>query len=291
MPRLLFAIAAVCVLSTSAFADETLKYRVVMHITASQSIPVADADGHAMSVVSGQGLGFMPDGGIVKTSFVSATDYVHGNGSAVVYYDTVFPDGSVLWIKGTGGRSTVKGDATEFNLPLTITSGKGKYAGANGDGLMTGIRASSLPTSGAELALDFTINLKTGDQAEAAKGMLMKAVAAIRADRDVALIAFQKGEGGFRQGDLYPFCARISDGKGLAGPVATLAGSDARTLKDINGKPFGQEQYDAAVKNPEGAVTLIEYMFPKPGTTTPPVPKASWITRIGDLYCGVGYYK
>jgi hypothetical protein len=291
MKHLLLTTALCSLFAGTAIADETLKYRVVVHITAAQSIPVADVDGHALSVTSGQGLGFMPDGAVIKTSFVSTTDYVHGTGTGNVYYNMVFPDGSVLWVKGVNGQTMSKGDVTEFKVPLTIISGNGKYIGTNGDGLMTGIRASSLPTSGAELALDFTINLKSGNQADAAKAMLTKAVAAIKADRDVALIAFQKGEGGFRDVDLYPFCSRISDGKGLAGPVATLAGTDARTLKDINGKPFGQEQYDAAVKNPEGVMTLVEYMFPKPGTTTPAVPKASWITRIGDLACGVGYYK
>jgi hypothetical protein len=291
MKRILLLTAAACALSTSAFADETLKYRLAMHITASQSIPVADADGHALSVVSGQGLGFMADGGIVKTTFVSATDYVHGNGSAVVYYDMVFPDGSVLWIKGTGGRSTVKGDVTEFNLPLTVTSGKGKYAGANGDGLMTGIRASSLPTSGAELALDFTVNLKTGDQAEAAKAMLLKAVAAVKADRDVALAMFTQGVGGFRQGDLYPFCNKISDGKVIAGPVTfILPGTDGRTLKDSTGKPFGQEIFAAAQK-PEGQLTEVTYTFPKAGTSAPMFQKVTYVTKVGDLICGVGYYK
>jgi hypothetical protein len=30
--------------------------------------------------------------------------------------------------------------------------------------------------------------------------------------------------------------------------------------------------------------------FPKPGTTEP-VPKESYMTRVGDQGCGVGYYK
>jgi hypothetical protein len=49
--------------------------------------------------------------------------------------------------------------------------------------------------------------------AQEARAMLDKAVAAVRADRDVALAMFNKGEGGFRDRDLYPFCFRIADGK------------------------------------------------------------------------------
>jgi hypothetical protein len=32
-------------------------------------------------------------------------------------------------------------------------------------------------------------------------------------------------------------------------------------------------------------------MFPRPGADKTPVPKVSLATRVGDLGCGVGYYK
>jgi hypothetical protein len=127
--------------------------------------------------------------------------------------------------------------------------------------------------------------------ADEAKAMLLKAVAAVKADEAVALAMFNKGEGGFRDRDLYPFCFRIADGKGVATPVAVPAGTDLRTLKDPTGKAFGLETYAAAQK-PEGQITEVSgYMFPKPGTTAPAVPKVSFATRVGDLVCGVGYYK
>jgi len=37
---------------------------------------------------------------------------------------------------------------------------------------------------------------------------------------------FLKGEGGFLDRDLYPFCFRIADGKTLASPKAVPAGTD-----------------------------------------------------------------
>ncbi len=120
--------------------------------------------------------------------------------------------------------------------------------------------------------------------------MLDKAVAAVKSDRDVALAMFNKGEGGFRDRDLYPFCMRASDGRGVAGPVYVLSGTDTKTLADLTGKVYGQEIYAAAQK-PEGQITEISYMAPKPGTTAPPFPKVSFVTRVGDLGCGVGYYK
>ena len=126
--------------------------------------------------------------------------------------------------------------------------------------------------------------------ADEAKAMLLKAVAAVKADRDVALMMFNKGEGGFKDRDLYAFCDRIGDGKVVAGLAGIPAGTDIRTLQDTTGKAIGLELY-AAMQKPEGQITEVSYMFSKPGTTAPAVPKVSFVTRVGDLGCGVGYYK
>ena len=88
-----------------------------------------------------------------------------------------------------------------------------------------------------------------GGTAEEAKAMLVKAVAAVKADKNKALDMFNKGEGGFRDRDLYPFCFNISDGKSVAvgNPNAKqLLGQDQRTLKDVTGKAVGLEQFAAA---------------------------------------------
>jgi Single Cache domain 2 len=129
--------------------------------------------------------------------------------------------------------------------------------------------------------------------ADEAKAMLVKAVAAVKADKAKALDMFNKGEGGFLDRDLYVFCFNISDGKEVAvgNPNAKrLLGQDGRTYKDATGKAFGLEQFAAAQK-PEGQFTEVHYMFPKPGADTTPVQKVSFTTRVDDLVCGVGYYK
>src|SRR5215467_11242827 len=91
--------------------------------------------------------------------------------------------------------------------------------------------------------------------AEEAKAMLVKVIAAVKADRDVALAMFVKGEGGFKDRDLYPFCVRLSDGKILASPIAVLAGTDTRALKDSTGKAFGDEMLKIEASSPEGQIT------------------------------------
>jgi hypothetical protein len=54
--------------------------------------------------------------------------------------------------------------------------------------------------------------------------------------------------------------------------------------------PRGGGSDSAAAQKPEGQITEVgPYMFPKPGTTAPVVPKVSFVARAGDLGCGVGY--
>jgi Cache domain len=126
-----------------------------------------------------------------------------------------------------------------------------------------------------------------GSAAEA-KAMLERVVVAVKADKAKALAMFNAGEGGFKDRDLQPFCFNVSDGKIVASTVPNLLGTDIRMLKDKVGKEFGQENYKAAI---EGKITEVSYMFPRPGTDPTPFQKVSFITGIGDIGCGVGYYK
>jgi hypothetical protein len=38
-------------------------------------------------------------------------------------------------------------------------------------------------------------------------------------------------------------------------------------------------------------ISEVGYLFPKLGPDKTPVPKVSFVTKVGDIYCGVGYYK
>lgn len=134
---------------------------------------------------------------------------------------------------------------------------------------------------------------ETLGNADEAMAMLLRTVEAIKADRDEALELIATGDGGFLDRDLYPFCFNLSDGliHPFANPNATAVfGKDERTIVDANGKPFGLEIYTAAQK-PEGEITEVRYVFPKPGSDPTPLPKVAFVTRAGDLGCGVGYYE
>src|SRR6476660_4154045 len=66
---------------------------------------------------------------------------------------------------------------------------------------------------------------------EEAKAMLERAVAAVQEDKAKALDMFNKGEGGFKDRDLYVACANASEGLVTAHP--TMKG---KQLKAILGK-------------------------------------------------------
>jgi signal transduction histidine kinase len=123
-----------------------------------------------------------------------------------------------------------------------------------------------------------------GTAAEA-KAMLDEAAIEMKADPAAAIVKFNDPDGAFRDRDLYVFCANVSDGVLVAHPK--IVGTDLRTLKDINGKPFGAEMLDGAR---EGEITEVSYMWPRPDGGDP-VAKNSYVIGLGEHICGVGYYE
>src|SRR5437016_5855154 len=106
-----------------------------------------------------------------------------------------------------------------------------------------------------------------------ARAMLLRVSAAVKADRDGALKKFTPGEDGFRNRDIYPYCFTLNDGMVVTGQTR---GNDIRNLKDPTGKTFGREIFDAAQK-PEGEITEIRYLAPRPGDDRTPVAKVSYV--------------
>ena len=123
--------------------------------------------------------------------------------------------------------------------------------------------------------------------ADEARWMLKRVVSAVEADEPKALDAFSHGTGGFRTQGTYVFCISAADGRMSAHPDSKLVGQDARALRDPNGKAFAAEMLDAAKP---GQVAEVSYLYPRPGSTVP-VRKTSFVTKVRDQVCGVGYYS
>jgi signal transduction histidine kinase len=121
--------------------------------------------------------------------------------------------------------------------------------------------------------------------AEEARAMLERAVATVERDKAEALEIFNEEGGEFRDRDLYVFCANESDGIETAHP--THKGSKLSEMKDANGFAFGKEIMRTAEA---GKISEVAYMWPQPGSDIP-VQKITYVTKVTDQICGVGYYK
>jgi hypothetical protein len=121
---------------------------------------------------------------------------------------------------------------------------------------------------------------------EEAKAMLERAVTAVKEDKAKALDMFNKGEGGFKDRDLYVWCANASDGIVTATPYWNRG----KQLKDLEGKrgaPFGQTVMQNAT---EGTIKETTDVWPR-HPTGEVREKTVFYTKAGDQICGVGYYK
>jgi hypothetical protein len=125
-----------------------------------------------------------------------------------------------------------------------------------------------------------------GTPAEA-KAMLEKVIAGMKADKTKTLAQISKGEAGFKDRDLYPYCAG-ADGKYVAHPDASRIGLVLKDVKDKSGKAYGEEIAKVAA---EGKIAEVSYVFPRPGGDGSPVPKVGLVTKVADYICVVGYYK
>jgi hypothetical protein len=300
MKHCLLATVAACALSTAAQAQqmqhvsfsvpkENVKYNV------SQNLDIRDVPNHFVRMFETQAkLSNASVNGVeLAEVFLSGVNEVT-NGSSFFrgYMVFVANNGDKFYSQNAAVAQVGADGSTAVMWNGLITGGTGQFAGIHGftRTVNTALNITSNAPGSPQYEIDYTIPaaVKSGT-AEEAKAMLAKAVAAVKADRDVALAMFNKGEGGFKQGDLYPFCFRMSDGKAVAGG-GTPNGDDIRTTKDAVGKASGLEIY-AAGQKPEGQITEVTYTLAKLGTTQPVFPKVSFVTRVADLVCGVGYYK
>lgn len=120
--------------------------------------------------------------------------------------------------------------------------------------------------------------------AEEARAMLEKAVSMLKINKATALDMFNAPDGPFRDRDLYVFCVNASDGMETAHP--THKGMDITKMKDADGFAFGQAIMDTAT---EGEIKEVAYRWPRPGSEVP-AKKITFVTKVADQICAVGYY-
>jgi hypothetical protein len=157
MPKaIIILLAALAFVGTVGAAQaEDLEFRAVVHVTSAQSQDVGDVEGHVLSLVRASGIASFQDGSTATTYFIAQTDYTKRAGTDTSYANLTFDDGSVLWYKAAG-TATVDGNRTIFRGMITVIGGKGRFAGAKGEGGYTGARLGTGP----DLFLDQMISVK-----------------------------------------------------------------------------------------------------------------------------------
>jgi hypothetical protein len=126
--RIIICAFAALLIGSVAQADETLKWRVVQHPASMQTLQVSDTNGHTLSLYRLPGIVFFPDGSTGTSQVFGTSDTVNGAGTTNGYNSITFGDGSELWLSYTGQLAAKRGGA------FTAIGGKGRFAGAKGDG-------------------------------------------------------------------------------------------------------------------------------------------------------------
>jgi hypothetical protein len=164
MRRIILACALAGVLAVPAKADETLKFRVVDYVASAHTQQVGDVNGHTQGFIRYPGVASFLDGSTAKTLVFATFDGVDGpggGGTSGGYGNMRFRDGSELWWKWTGTYKIDSAQDLSAGGTLNVTSGKGRYAGAKGDGTWEAIQDRPAETGGEILGVvDFVLNIK-----------------------------------------------------------------------------------------------------------------------------------
>jgi hypothetical protein len=159
--RILMVIGALIALNGASIAqaDETLKFRIVSHVSSAQIDNVGDVEGHVLLVARQEGIAFLQDGSVAGAILTATSDYTNGAGTFVAYWNLTLDDGSTIYWRWNG-VANVEGKKTIFpESPVTIISGTGRFEGAKGDGTQKGARVAPIAV-GVHLYADVVLNVK-----------------------------------------------------------------------------------------------------------------------------------
>jgi hypothetical protein len=140
-------------------ADEPMRYKAFYNIISGQTQEVGDLPGHFMSLAKATGLAQLGDGEVVQTHLLATTDFASGSGPFNAYVELQFSDGSALWTKMAAQSVATGPGKADTKGTMTIIGGKGRFAGAQGDGTMQGGRFNS-QTEQNRVWADVVLNVK-----------------------------------------------------------------------------------------------------------------------------------
>jgi len=116
-------------------AAETLNYKFYTYVTKYERVPIADVEGHAVSLTVRNAFYVFENGEVATTQAVSTGDGIIGRGSSFSQYVSVtFSDGSTIIRKdqGTTSGGTTPGAYTAGSWTSEIIKGTGRFEGIKG---------------------------------------------------------------------------------------------------------------------------------------------------------------
>jgi cytochrome c len=121
-----------------------------------------------------------------------------------------------------------------------------------------------------------------------AKALLDRAVAHVQeVGADTAFADFTRKDGGFIDRDLYVYCFDMHGAAVAHGGNPGLVGKNLSGMKDPDGVQPVEESIKIAQTTGEG---WLDFKWPNPVTKKVEA-KQAYVKRVGDAWCGVGFYK
>jgi cytochrome c len=123
---------------------------------------------------------------------------------------------------------------------------------------------------------------------EEAKALLDKAVAHVNAvGMEKAFVDFSQKDGGFIDRDLYVFCYDLHGNVLAHGGNPTLIGKNLIDVRDTDGIQPVKASIEIVQASGQGT---LDFKWPNP-VTKKIESKSSFVVKVGENWCGVGYYR
>jgi len=138
---ILIVLTCFCFLSAKQTAAETIKFKIISHISKLEILPIEDTDGHMIGIYKRTGLALFEDGKVATVESQSTFDGIKGKGTFQGYSMLTHEDGSTTVSKHTGSMWRIQDG--KFRLEKgrgEYIKGTGKFRGIKGTSSWTGRR-------------------------------------------------------------------------------------------------------------------------------------------------------
>jgi hypothetical protein len=135
MVRLITGLASVTVLaigilflgSATQATAETLAFKSFTHVTKAEMIPIADAEGHVISLMVREGAAVFQNGDWAWYTDANVRDLIKGTGTADGYTTYKFMDGSTITVHRKGKIETTPQGVSSSAWTGDIVHGTGRF--------------------------------------------------------------------------------------------------------------------------------------------------------------------